>query len=149
MANVANLASRRAHWALALVAIIPAPREVVETGGKFTVAPGVSLTTRGDVAAQQVAVQFAERLARHPGIQVSLPVASSAPSASAGAPRIVFELQPETNTPAEAYRLVVTPDAATVTAGDVAGLRHGAVTLWQLVATSAASATPGVAIRPV
>ena len=148
MANVANLAGRRAHWALALVAIIPAPRDVVETGGQFTVAPGIALTTRGGDAAQQVAVQFAERLARHPGIRLAPPVVSNAPSAAAGASRVVFELQPG-DQKSEGYRLVVTPDVVTVTAADVAGLRHGAVTLWQLVATSAASATPGAATRAV
>lgn len=150
MANVANVAGRRAHWALALVAIIPGPREVVETGGQFTVAPGVALTTRGGDAAQQVAAQFAERLARYPGIQVTQPAASNATRADAvGAPRVVFELQPNTSKAVESYRLVVTPDVVTVTAADIAGLRHGAVTLWQLVATSAASTAPDAATRSV
>lgn len=149
MANVANLAGRRAHWALALVAIIPAPREIVETGGEFTVTPDIVLATRGDDAAQQVAAQFAERLARHPGVAATLTPASGAPSANAGAPRIVFDLQPEAGGAAEAYRLVVAPDAVTVTAGNVAGLRHGAVTLWQLVATSAAPVAPDAATRSI
>ena len=41
---------------------------------------------------------------------------------------------------AEGYRLVVTPDAIDLEASDVAGLRYGTVTLWQLAAGSAGTA---------
>ena len=55
MRLVANPAGRRAHWALALVAIIPAPQSVVETGASVELHYGFVIEASGGRGAQQVA----------------------------------------------------------------------------------------------
>ncbi|HET7204241.1 MAG TPA: family 20 glycosylhydrolase, partial [Steroidobacteraceae bacterium] len=134
MWKVANRAGRRAHWALALVAVIPAPRAVVETGAGFELRAGAVVEFAGGHEAGQVAGQFAARLRAHPGI--ALTVAARDDELPATGTHLRFDLQPQSGIPAEGYRLVVAPDAVTLTASDVAGLRHGAVSLWQLAATA-------------
>jgi hexosaminidase len=134
MRLVANPAGRRAHLALALVMVIPAPQSVVETGAGFELREGAVVEVAGGNEARQVAGQFAARLRAHPGI--ALTVGARSDDMSATGPRLRFELQPHSGIPVEGYRLVVGPGAVTLTAADVAGLRHGAVSLWQLAATA-------------
>jgi hexosaminidase len=140
MVNVANLAGRRAHWALALVAIIPAPREVVESGAVFELRSDAVIAVTGGEDARRVAAQFTDRLAGVAGLALTIATDGSTAGAtqrgSAAAPRVRFELQPGATLPAEGYRLLVATDHVTLTASDVAGLRHGAVTLWQLAAVA-------------
>ena len=104
MRQVANPAGRCAHWALALVAIIPAPRAVVETGAGFEMRGGAVVEFAGGREAGQVAGQFAARLLAHPGI--ALTVAARDDGEPAPGARLRFDLQPHSGIPAEGYRLV-------------------------------------------
>ncbi len=135
MPTNANGATRRARFALALLAVIPAPREAVESPGAFELATGTEIRVEGGTEATQVAAQLMERLAAVPGIAAKLRVGGAAPTHHV----VRLRLQPAAAIPPEGYRLVVTPDAIDLEASDVAGLRYGTVTLWQLAAGSAES----------
>ena len=55
MPTNANGATRRARFALALLAVIPAPREAVESPGAFELATGTEIRVEGGTEATQVA----------------------------------------------------------------------------------------------
>jgi hexosaminidase len=144
MPSVTHPAGRRAHWAVALLAVIPAPQSVIETGGSVELRHGVVVEVQGGRDAEQVARQFVERLADHPGLSASIRPASPASHRETS---IRFELLPAAGIATEGYRLDVARDGVTVEASDVAGLRHGAVTLWQLAAAATDPSKPAGAVR--
>jgi hexosaminidase len=153
----ATRAARTAQWLLAAVMVIPAPREVTQSAGVFTLDSQAMVTFEGGSAAQSVARQFIDRLRTVPGVRLApaKPVAGRPAGPSEPSRTVRFAIDPAASVAREGYRLDITPSAASVTAQDVAGLRNGAVTLWQLAATQdivrtdAPAASPRVAIPAV
>jgi hexosaminidase len=124
-----------------LGAVIPAPRQAAQSPGAFELTNGTAIVVEGGAEAEQVARQFVDRLATVPGIGAKLQLNNPAPAEHA----VRLRLRAGSGNAPESYRLSVTPGSIEVEAGDVAGLRHGTVTLWQL---AAGSDVPGRAAIP-
>ncbi|WP_019960165.1 beta-N-acetylhexosaminidase [Woodsholea maritima] len=114
-----------------VVAVIPAPRHVVDEQGTFQVRPVTPLAYgAGDEAAGRVADQLSEWVRMSTGR--GLPTHAFHGQAPYGA--IQLHLDPAQDIAAEGYRLAIRPGGIEILASDEAGLFYGAVTLWQLMA---------------
>ncbi|HVI98143.1 MAG TPA: family 20 glycosylhydrolase [Sphingomonas sp.] len=113
--------------------LLPLPAGVTEQDGSFAVAgAGIAVADEGALAAAGRLRSLVERTGG-PALALT----------SKG--RIRFERDPKIPG-AEAYRLVVAPDSATVSAATDAGLYYGAETLWQLIVSSPDGRIPAVTI---
>jgi hexosaminidase len=113
--------------------LLPMPASVSEQTGSFTIA-GAAIAA-SNPAEKQAATRLLDLVARSGG-----PALSLSPKG-----RIRFRHDPKI-AGTEAYRLVVTPAGATVSASTDAGLYYGAETLWQLIAASKDGRIPAVTI---
>ncbi|MCM8731219.1 family 20 glycosylhydrolase [Hephaestia sp. GCM10023244] len=103
--------------------LLPMPASVTPQNGFFTVAgAGIAVVDDGSLAAAGRLRSLVERTG---GPDLALTRTG----------RIRFARDPAIKG-AEAYRLVVTPTSATISASTDAGLFYGAETLWQLIAAS-------------
>ena len=111
--------------------LIPMPVAVERGSGHFELEPGGALVANGETAAG-TARYFADLVERTRGMRLTLRT-DAGPNASGA---IVFRLQPGTarSDGDESYRLNITPEQITLTAGTPHGLFNGAVSLWQLLA---------------
>jgi hexosaminidase len=118
-------------------AIVPRPASIVAHEGAFRVSPATPIVAApsGDGEAWTAAKILRERLQASRGLSLAV---------SRGAPRegaIVLEREAGEATPGdESYRLEVTPRRIAIRARSLAGLDHGASTLWQLAGTGATRA---------
>ena len=123
------------------VSLIPLPASVEHGEGRFDLTASTPLLAEGE-GARTVATQFAKLLAEGFAVEPAL----SDGTGAAGAIR--FAIDPARDgAGAESYLLEVTPDGATVSAGDAAGLFYGAMTLLQLAAAADAGAVTLPAVR--
>ena len=123
------------------VSLIPLPASVEHGEGRFDLTASTPLLAEGE-GARTVATQFAKLLAEGFAVEPAL----SDGTGAAGAIR--FAIDPARDgAGAESYLLEVTPDGATVSAGDAAGLFYGAMTLLQLAAADDAGAVTLPAVR--
>ena len=123
------------------VSLIPLPASVEHGEGRFDLTAATPLLAEGE-GARTVATQFAKLLAEGFAVEPAL----SDGTGAAGAIR--FAIDPARDgAGAESYLLEVTPDGATVSAGDAAGLFYGAMTLLQLAAADDAGAVTLPAVR--
>jgi hexosaminidase len=125
--------------------LVPWPAHLETRPGYFVVGEGTAIQyDRGDAASGRVATYLADlvRRSRH---------LSLAPSGKVGGHAILLRrLSDPDATGKEGYRLDVTPDGITISAGQTAGLFYGAITLWQLMTQRTGDAhsitLPGLAI---
>jgi hexosaminidase len=122
-------------------ALIPTPREAVQFPGEFELTTGTAIVVEGGPEAERVAGQFIGRLSTVLGIALQPHLKGPAPSGHA----VRLRLRPRPGSTPESYRLSVTPDSIELEAGDVAGLRYGTVSLWQLAAASATRGRAAIA----
>lgn len=110
-------------------ALVPKPQNVVRGEGVFRIAPDITTISYRDDRLAVAARWLAEQLSRTFDTELGpSPVDLPPPPNS-----IVFEWAAAPGAPpAEGYRLVVTKDRATISAGDLSGALYGAVTLLQL-----------------
>ncbi len=114
------------------VPVIPAPRDVVRTSGKFIVTTATSVRFEGSVA-EGVAGYFVDLVQRTGG--PTLQAEAVSPTVEGG---IRFQLVAgERSMADEAYTLAVSESGVSVSAADARGLFYGAVTLWQLMTPGA------------
>ena len=107
--------------------IIPAPASATAGQGHFTVTAGTPVVCAGsDPDCAWVAAYFTDLVKRSRGLQLAPRTGEAAHGA------ILLRLSGG-QMPPEDYRLDITPDGVTVTAGSRAGLFYGAVSLWQLL----------------
>jgi hexosaminidase len=134
VAILLSLLMPMAAWAQSSPPLLPMPASVTEGEGSFAVAgAAIAVSDEGALAAAGRLRSLVER--------------SGGPALSLGQEgRIRFERDPAI-AGAEAYRLVVTPAGATVSASTDAGLFYGAETLWQLIAASEDGRIPAVTIE--
>jgi hexosaminidase len=122
------------------VSIIPAPRELTYGQGSFIVSRDTRVVAK-EPQSTQVAQYFTDLLQRTRG----LPLSVSATNQSGGV--ISFELVSGTGADAEGYSLFASPERIHVVSQSARGLFYGAVTLWQLLAsTDSGTAVPAVSI---
>ena len=120
--------------------IIPAPREMTYGQGSFMVSRDTRVVAKEPHSAQ-VARYFTDLLQRTRGL--SLAVGSTNEDDGA----ISFELVPGENANTEGYSLFASPERIHIVSQSTRGLFYGAVTLWQLVSSSASgNAVPAVTI---
>ncbi|WMJ70499.1 family 20 glycosylhydrolase [Stenotrophomonas sp. 24(2023)] len=123
--------------------LIPAPANVQRGNGTgITLGAGTHLLAEGE-AAQRVAAQFADLLARSGGPRL-------APATGNGAAKggsIRFEIIPTFRDSGESYTLDSTAQGVVVQAGNEAGLFYGATTLAQLATGGSHGALPAVQIQ--
>ena len=107
--------------------IIPGPASATQGEGHFTVTAATRvLCATGNADCAWVAGYFADLVKRSRGLQLS-------PGTGEAAHGTILLRLSGGQMPPEGYRLDITPDGVTVTAGSRAGLFYGAVSLWQLL----------------
>jgi hexosaminidase len=122
------------------VSIIPAPAEVTRAAGSFELTPQTQVRFVAGSSGDAVARYFVELLERTRGI--ALPRRPGTGTDTSGAGTIDFELLPgEAAADEEGYSLAVSPGRIAVSSRSPRGLFYGAVTLWQLLTSDAASTT--------
>lgn len=132
-------AARHAATA-APVSIIPAAAEVTVAAGSFELTQQTQVRFVAGSPGDEVAQYFVELLERTRGI--ALPRRPGTGSDANGAGTIDFELRGgEAAAGEEGYSLIVSPERIAVSSRSPRGLFYGAVTLWQLLTTDAASTT--------
>jgi len=123
--------------------LIPAPANVQRgNGAGITLSAGTALQADGE-AAQRVAQQFADLLARSGGPRLAL--ASGKAPAKAGSIR--FQIIPTFRDSGEGYTLESTAQGVLVQAGNETGLFYGATTLAQLATAGSNGVLPAVQIQ--
>lgn len=123
--------------------LIPVPAHVQRSQGKgISVAAGTALHADGE-AAQRVAGQFADLLARSGGPRLRL--ATGKADAKAGGIR--FQIIPTFRDSGEGYTLESTAQGVLVQAGNETGLFYGATTLAQLATGGSQGQLPAVQIQ--
>ncbi|KAF1014820.1 MAG: Beta-hexosaminidase [Stenotrophomonas maltophilia] len=123
--------------------LIPAPARVQPgTGSGITVRTGTALLADGE-AAQRVATQFADMLARSGGPRLVVASTASAPKTGG----IQFQIVPHFRDTGEGYTLDSTAQGVRVQAGNETGLFYGATTLAQLATAGNNGALPAVQIQ--
>jgi hexosaminidase len=124
-----------------LIPIIPAAAEVTRAAGSFEVTPRTQVRYVAGSSGDAVARYFVDLLERTRGIE--LPRRPGTGIETSGAGTIDFELRAgQAVTDDEGYSLIVSPERIAVSSRSSRGLFYGAVTLWQLLTTDAASTTP-------
>ena len=113
--------------------LLPMPASVTEQAGTFAVASAA--ISVGDEGGKEAGSRLRDLVARGGG-----------PVLDFSADGAIKFRRDSAVRGAEAYRLVVTPAGATVSASSDAGLYYGAETLWQLIASSANGRIPAVTI---
>lgn len=110
------------------LALIPAPATATAGRGVLVLDRATTITVpAGDAEARSVAEQFADLMRRTRGLILQV--------REGGAPGgIAFRRGARAT---DAYSLSITPDGATITAGDRGGLLYGGVSLWQLATADA------------
>jgi hexosaminidase len=109
-------------------ALLPRPAALRPAAGSLLLRPGDRIAfPAADRGAANAAARLTDLLARTKGLRLrSAPGAASAPVRFRRIPGLA----------AEAYRLQVTREGATVSASDDAGLLYGGISLWQLATAS-------------
>jgi len=121
--------------------LIPLPAQWEPGDGQFVVREDTAIRTAADdVAAVQAATYFSDLLQRTRGTGLRLN-----PAADAGEPSIEFVTDPGAPDGAEAYALVVSPQAVRVRARTAAGLFYGGISLWQLLTSDTSRGFPAKA----
>ena len=117
--------------------LVPMPVAIERGTGHFELAAGSALIAAGE-GATATARYFSDLVERTRGVRLSMRTDADANADGA----IVFQLQPATarSDGDESYRLDVTPQRITLTAGTPHGLFNGAVSLWQLLAPGGSAA---------
>lgn len=104
--------------------LLPRPASVVAAPGRLSLGPGSTVAVPpGDAGALAAARWLAELTRRTQGLELSVVEGD----------RGTVRFARVGGRPAEGYALAVDRRGAGVTAGDDAGLLHGATTLWQLI----------------
>jgi hexosaminidase len=117
----------------------PQPSEIHEQPGTMAFDSTTPLVVpASDKGARNAAERLAELIHGARGFRPAI-IAADRPGA------IRFVRAP--GLPAEAYRLDIAPDGATIRATDDAGLLYGAVTLWQLATQPGATSLPALSIE--
>lgn len=110
-------------------AIVPRPASLAAAPGEFRIRAGTAIVVpAGDDEMRRVADHL-KQLAAARGVRLA--VATAAPRD--GAINLLRDAGADTQTGAEGYRLEVGPKRITIAARGAAGLRYGAVSLWQLM----------------
>ena len=123
--------------------LIPAPARMQRVDGAgITVNAGTPLHAEGE-AAQRVATQFADLLARSGGPRL-VPAQGTAAASNGG---IRFEIIPTFRDSGESYLLESTAQGVVVQAGNEGGLFYGATTLAQLATGGSDGVLPAVHIQ--
>ena len=131
-----------AATAPAPLSVIPAPREVIHSGGNFKVATDTPVRFGG--GSEPAARYFIELMRQARGW--TMPVGSSGATADGA---ITFELLAgEGAKPEEGYSLSISPERIVVTSRSPRGLFYGGITLWQLL-SSGSSDTSAVDLAAV
>jgi hexosaminidase len=114
------------------ISVIPIPAQIVRNDGAFELSAATPVRYAAGSPGEQVAKYFVDLMRRTRGI------ALSAAAGEAGDPAISFSLQAREGDQVgeEAYSLIVSPKRIVVSSQSPRGLFYGAVTLWQLAATS-------------
>jgi hexosaminidase len=125
----------RAAPAVAPLALIPQPAQVTMADGRFKVTAHTPIVVVDESAAtRQTALYLAKLLGRTRALTLRVAVGKAA------TPAIVFQRDPQAPVAqAGGYTLDVTPRGIRIRARDDAGLFHGAITLWQVLAPDARS----------
>lgn len=122
--------------------LLPLPVEMAEGKGSLAIGPATVLVApSGDTGARNAAERFADLVKRTRGLTLRI-------QSAAASHAIAFRHAPTGD--AESYRLTVTPDGATILAGDDSGLLYGGVTLWQAMTQDAGQgpvAIPAFTVR--
>lgn len=113
--------------------LLPMPAAVTEQAGSFATA-GAAISV-GDEGGKEAGSRLRDLVAR-----------SGGPALAFSADGAIRFRRDSAVKGAEAYRLVVTPAGATISAASDAGLYYGAETLWQLIASSTDGRIPAVTI---
>lgn len=113
--------------------LLPMPASVETAAGRFAVA-GAAISV-SDEGGKEAGSRLRDLVTR-----------SGGPALSFSAKGTIRFRRDVSIKGAEAYRLVVTPAGATVSAASDAGLYYGAETLWQLIASSKDGSAPAVTI---
>ena len=113
--------------------LLPMPASVETAAGRFAVA-GAAISV-SDEGGKEAGNRLRDLVTR-----------SGGPALSFSAKGTIRFRRDASVKGAEAYRLVVTPAGATVSAASDAGLYYGAETLWQLIASSKDGSVPAVTI---
>jgi hexosaminidase len=128
-------ASAAPSQAAAPLSLIPAPAHLAMQPGDFTVSDGTPLAfDSADAGSARVAGYFSSLLQRSRGLKL-------APRAPGDHAIVLRRLADPDATGKEGYRLEVTPQGVTVSAGQTAGLFYGAITLWQLLTQTSGHAS--------
>lgn len=128
----------------ASVSVIPQPAEMRVGEGTLRIAADAAIiATREDAKARRVANWLRAEIGRTYG----LPLTIGAKNSSSGVIVLALDANAPVSQP-EGYSLDIGAQSARITARDEAGLFYGAVTLWQLLASTDNTLTlPVVAIR--
>jgi hexosaminidase len=122
------------------VSIIPAPREMTYGQGSFIVSRDTRVVAK-EPQSTQVAQYFTDLLQRTRDLPLSVSLAHQ------GGGAISFELAPGEDADTEGYSLFASPERIRIVSHSARGLFYGAVTLWQLLAsTESGNAVPAVTI---
>ena len=114
------------------LSIIPAAAEVTRKAGSFELTPATPVRYAADSPGEQVAGYFVDLMQRTRGVAL----AASA-GETGGDHSVSFVLQArEGSQVEEAYSLIVSPERIVVSSHSPRGLFYGAVTLWQLAAST-------------
>ncbi|HMI19260.1 MAG TPA: family 20 glycosylhydrolase [Sphingomonas sp.] len=107
---------------VATVSLLPMPASIVPKAGAFALVGSILSYDTHDKGAVAAAARLNELLVR-----------AGLPAIANGKGRAIRFRRDATIAGGEAYRLQVTPNAITISAGSDTGLFYGATTLWQLV----------------
>jgi hexosaminidase len=125
--------------------LIPAPVELTVAEGQFEILPTTRILTDGNSELRSVA-EFGITLLQQYGVSGQPGIAK--PRATPRNP-IILEVHPASGTDPEAYDLTVTSQRVVIAASDVRGLRHGLVTLWQMVSAASEPTSQAPRIQAV
>jgi hexosaminidase len=119
--------SGQPHAASAAPALVPLPAHLQQRPGSFELHADTPVVADGD-AARNAAHHFISLAERTHGVALA-----SMSQAVGGMPAIRFAIDPTWPGGAEAYRMEISRERVSVTAGDASGLFYGAITLWQAI----------------
>jgi hexosaminidase len=133
-APVQTAAPPQPAMAAPLLSLIPAPVHLMPQPGQFVVTGDTPLVFESaDAGSARVAAYFAALVQRSRGLTLT-------PRAAAEHAIVLRRLADPDATGKEGYRLEITPQGVTVSAGQTAGLLYGTITLWQLLTQTSGDA---------
>ncbi len=121
--------------AVSSLSLIPEPAHLAVQPGQFIVSDGTALVfDSADADSARVATYFTALVHRSRGLTLT-------PRAAGEHAIVLRRLADPDATGKEGYRLEITPQGVTVSAGQTAGLFYGTITLWQLLTQTSGAAS--------